>query len=812
MSQALMDSDGEEETAPAAHSVTTGRKSSFGVLGGGRRRSSGMGMGMGRRLSGFGGGSSYGDAADQAKLADMYSQVIKLSTENKINAKNSWSLTLIDHMDRMLTDTENGRSRVNFTKASCTLDASIKIYSYRVDETAASTYRVLENLNRTGNDKENREPEGGDSDGGDDEEEGGGKAKRSKVGSKGTSAKMCVSDTLEKNVNNLNIAEGEAGFDVDPLFLKLSKTFDASGSSGMLLNTLNVGKEGCAIGFDFDHSGEDGSKVDDKNQTENATADSEAPASVDVTALRTKLTSLLGGCDLANVPLCPQLEGFREELRHLMDDGSKSTSQVPPLVQNDRNSYMPDSPAEPDSVDSSHIADTNTQNEGENTHAHEDYDNGGGDWDDDNDNDNTYEGNNDSVAGINSLPPPAFASDTLDTGIWGGETQGDVQNRSATAGGDSLLLWGDSKMLEDEYAFFDRRVLQSSSSSANNWAGSTHWKFGKQNPKTLKPAIKSAAGGDPDYEDTVTAKGTKKRRRAPVEIDFDAPPVPRTALASAAVLGKRGTKKAAADPTSLTALQLQKAATAAQEEAYRLPKDLHFTAKDLARLFLRPTAIVAGLLSTTQAEGAAGESGEGSGNQACWGKPDGAASCVYDDDRGNNGWNDYEGGGGGDNGDDNSDNDDSGPGFHFNGGIIDDDLEVEGLLQASRVVEKISVGYATKAKKVDIRRLKRDMWDHIDKDRKAADQAKSEVLDENNKGENPAEEELNKTSSNEATAELRFSSVMQNVAIKQGQSEVTVSYYFICLLHLANEKGLELEGRADLTDFGIVSGTKMVST
>jgi Condensin complex subunit 2 len=34
-------------------------------------------------------------------------------------------------------------------KASCTLDASIKIYSYRVDDTYATSYRVLENLNRT---------------------------------------------------------------------------------------------------------------------------------------------------------------------------------------------------------------------------------------------------------------------------------------------------------------------------------------------------------------------------------------------------------------------------------------------------------------------------------------------------------------------------------------------------------------------------------------------------------------------------------------------------------------------------------------
>ncbi len=47
------------------------------------------------------------------------------------------------------SDAGSLRGRVNFQKASCTLDASIKIYSYRVDETIACTYRVLENLSRT---------------------------------------------------------------------------------------------------------------------------------------------------------------------------------------------------------------------------------------------------------------------------------------------------------------------------------------------------------------------------------------------------------------------------------------------------------------------------------------------------------------------------------------------------------------------------------------------------------------------------------------------------------------------------------------
>ena len=133
--------------------------------------------------------------------------MIQLSTENKINSKNSWSLDLIDHIDHVLTeenaekpgdddaddappaasegaggdgagveetkgDAADGaadadaaearrrakekrrkRRSVNFQKASCTLDASIKIYSARVDDVHGESYRVLETLTRSSDGK-----------------------------------------------------------------------------------------------------------------------------------------------------------------------------------------------------------------------------------------------------------------------------------------------------------------------------------------------------------------------------------------------------------------------------------------------------------------------------------------------------------------------------------------------------------------------------------------------------------------------------------------------------------------------------------
>lgn len=90
----------------------------------------------------------------------MYKTVIKLSSENKINEKNSWSLDLIDHMGKLIKEESSTSRGVNFQKASCTLEASVKIYSHRVDDTHTSSHRILESLSRNGNNFEEEEHAG----------------------------------------------------------------------------------------------------------------------------------------------------------------------------------------------------------------------------------------------------------------------------------------------------------------------------------------------------------------------------------------------------------------------------------------------------------------------------------------------------------------------------------------------------------------------------------------------------------------------------------------------------------------------------
>ena len=111
---------------------------------------------------------------DNEQVTALYSQCIQLSTDNKIDVKNAWSLRLIDYIDDVLKSdqVEANSHETNFQKAryaskgakaplfnhyqqnfmssrlcmifSCTLDASVKIYSYRVDSVHQNTYKVCQ--------------------------------------------------------------------------------------------------------------------------------------------------------------------------------------------------------------------------------------------------------------------------------------------------------------------------------------------------------------------------------------------------------------------------------------------------------------------------------------------------------------------------------------------------------------------------------------------------------------------------------------------------------------------------------------------
>lgn len=92
-----------------------------------------------------------------------FEEWMKMATDNKINATNSWNFALIDYFhDMSLLKEGDG---VNFQKASCTLDGCVKIYTNRVDSVATETGKLLSGLADS-----NSKKKGGDGEDGTGEE------------------------------------------------------------------------------------------------------------------------------------------------------------------------------------------------------------------------------------------------------------------------------------------------------------------------------------------------------------------------------------------------------------------------------------------------------------------------------------------------------------------------------------------------------------------------------------------------------------------------------------------------------------------
>jgi condensin complex subunit 2 len=626
-----------------------GRKS----IGGGRRS-----IGSGPRSPG-GEGAGPGPEKTAAALRDMYSKIndiIQLSSENKINPKNAWNLgvdmdSLMDSAldEGIVEDKENeraiakqggevmrrrrsggfARAGVNFQKASVKLDASVKIYSARVDDTHSTSFRILENLNRSGQ---------ADPDSGSDAP----KAK-SAAGDKATSNKLCIAKTLEKSPESLN-APPAAELQVDPSFHKMSSLFDEGGAEGMLLFNLSLEpRGGCTVAFGDTH--DRGTPAAAAKAAAAAAGASPASASsspqsvvspfqlLDVSALCARVDraveelllaqggALSGHGGVAALELCPSLAAFRDETAQLTGKPYALGAPTP---------YKPASAA---ASPAAGAAASSGSPGGAGGGAADEHDWCADDDDDDSygddngdaadlaldfgdEHDGGYDGDDASFAGPGQASPTANSRGPKGAGTAAGQH---ALEAVLQLDGGAFFAAEDG----NDYAFFDAQKL----GSLNLWAGATHWKFGQQKRAVPSKPDRAASGSATDHGDALgggggddeptSAAGRKKARKGALAVDFCplpdpddeamleskvlallALPVakkasaagPKTAKAKAAALAKADAALAAA--TQLSATALAKTAAAAVAGAYALPADAGLAPRDLRRLFLRPDAVV----------------------------------------------------------------------------------------------------------------------------------------------------------------------------------------------------------------------------
>eukprot|EP00188_Purpureofilum_apyrenoidigerum_P002891 Plantae.Rhodophyta-Purpureofilum_apyrenoidigerum.ctg29429.p1 GENE.Plantae.Rhodophyta-Purpureofilum_apyrenoidigerum.ctg29429~~Plantae.Rhodophyta-Purpureofilum_apyrenoidigerum.ctg29429.p1 ORF type:complete len:654 (-),score=147.78 Plantae.Rhodophyta-Purpureofilum_apyrenoidigerum.ctg29429:206-2167(-) len=226
-------------------------------------------------------------------LSALYSSTIKMLQDNKINAKNSWSLNLLDHIDAIVDIHDNSGSRTNFQLAGCTLDAGARIYSHRVDSVHNNVYKVRGGL-LLGNDDEQDEEDAVST-----ENIEGGDAEPKKL-----TRKANKSGTLETNIDNITSTKVEMDCGVDLLFQKVSAAFDEGGARGMLLNTLCIGA-GCEIIFDS-------STVLDEAMVAQTNNDEDDERLYDLGEVGQKLLSELSDESKFQSSLCPAFTAFRD--------------------------------------------------------------------------------------------------------------------------------------------------------------------------------------------------------------------------------------------------------------------------------------------------------------------------------------------------------------------------------------------------------------------------------------------------------------------------------------------------------------------
>ena len=165
-----------------------------------------------------------------------------------------------------------------------------------------------------------------------------------------------------------------------------------------------------------------------------------------------------------------------------------------------------------------------------------------------------------------------------------------------------------------------------------------------------------------------------------------------------------------------------------------------------------------------------------------------------------------------------------GPGFELpdstdnssNGNFVDSDDYVVRDIEGIRKVEKVRVSHANVAKKVDVKRLKKELWAEVEtQTTRTIQKNEQESLDENsvvpdiNSKENQDEFSSNaKMGGNESEeidlneGHLSFKETVFKMEATEAQEDVSLAFYFICMLHLANEKDLKLEnGEHGLNDF-----------
>ncbi|XP_063848247.1 condensin complex subunit 2-like [Scylla paramamosain] len=608
------------------------------------------------------------------QLTEHYSKCIQLSTENKINVNNAFKLQLIDYMSEMLHRRDSEME--NFQVASCTLDASAKIYAYRVDSVHTDALKMAGGL---GSSKGEKSKEAGEEMDCQDENEGRKEKKKKK-------RKKVI---IESNMKNINVKGFDLDFQVDPLFKKMAAQFDEGRSKcGPFLTSLQFLDDSCSFVLDSETVLLNSGKV--KEEQANS-----------------PLVSVPRVADMKGKRICPTFAPFEFTTWKLGDEDS--FCDISRLRDTD------DEDEDPEAVDE-HKFDVNAVPE---PICDMDFDN------------NFYDDGMDSEEG-----------DTVVTVGQGGCQKMPPPLMEAVHLKDHLAT------IPSEYSYFDSHRMCA-------WAGPTHWK--------IRPLSKTKLG---------ETKNDKKRKKELIKLTYRDD---ENNISKLFAVDRKTTKLSQATLKTWT------------KEKTTMPVDLHYEARNFLKLFGRPTVVIQRQRKAAAVDESINEYNYDNQN-------DRENFCAQDDNVSGYG-------------------DSSTPGYDMTdifsetavGSQPTNDLEnkasdfLGNLVAAPDKIEKVNIGYARTAKKVDMKKLKTAIWDML---------ADPSTEKENcRQSENQAEN--NKKDKMDSNCDIEFSSMYKALPQRLSVSmsgNISVPLVFIGLLHLANEHNLKLVDKGNLMDFTVMQG------
>lgn len=281
------------------------------------------------------------------------------------------------------------------------------------------------------------------------------------------------------------------------------------------------------------------------------------------------------------------------------------------------------------------------------------------------------------------------------------------------------------------------------------WAGAEHWKLKRVTRRVVDPEVARE----------------KRAAKAPFTIDFG----------PEAKLSSRELFATSSATTLLPKRRSGKKATSAsrRRDEYLLPDDMHFSSRQLLRLFLKPKFALR--TRRVASNNAAGEIDETFWAQAAQDRETGADDFAAEADM------PFES-----------------QFFHDDDDFVDaalddaedaDDLRLETQGQELKRARPENVHYAKKAKRVDVKRLKDDIWSDL---RAGLKIEAPEFEGEAERRESIHPEPADVDESEPATFDRVITSLRASYP-RDKMSEISTSFCFICLLHLANEEGLKIE-------------------